>query len=99
MKMVMCLDCNDVFNIIHQERKCFCGKTSGKYIDNLNIEIKGNCVPIGIHNTKLFQAIAMQKIEDKYQTQANNAACCPEGVNISAWIIPKCAKSVKISNS
>jgi hypothetical protein len=78
----------DVFNLTMTEKTCSCGKSSGKYIDNLNAEIKGNCKGIGFANNKFKIAYHLQKIEDDAQS------CC-DGVEFTAFFIPESAKSIR----
>jgi hypothetical protein len=61
MKLLFCNDCLSVFslspNII---KKCDCGNSEGKYSDNLNAVYKGNCIPLGFHNTEFINALKTQ---------------------------------------
>lgn len=93
MKLLLCLDCSDIFLLIKEERKCKCGKTKGKYVDDLNAEISGNCNPIGFANNSFIEALKMQIIENKYYDK-NKDTCC-NGIEFKAFIIPDWAKSVK----
>ena len=50
MKLLRCNNCQDIFNLRRQEKTCSCGESKGKYIDNRNAEISGDCDLIGIDN-------------------------------------------------
>ena len=72
---------------------CKCVETSGKYIDDLNAEIKGECMPIGFANSSFIKALKRQKTENNYY-DGNKDTCC-KGQEFTAFIIPAWAKSVK----
>lgn len=92
MKLLLCLKCSDIFSLrTEKERTCLCGSTKGKYIDNLNAEISGPCMPIGFANSSFLQALKMQRIENFHQKEPT---CC-EGVDFIAFFIHNCASSIK----
>lgn len=93
MKLLLCLDCYDIFLLTREVRSCKCGNTTGRYIDSLNAEISGNCNPIGIANTSFAKALRIQQIENK-NYDGNKDTCC-EGARFEAFIIPDWAKSIK----
>lgn len=76
MKLLRCTECLDVFNLTMQEKACSCGKTKGKYIDNLYAQYSGPCAPIGFDNNTFYNAIRNQSQEGS-------------GVEFLAFIIPK----------
>ena len=57
MKLILCDSCHDVVRLFEEERKCKCGKSGGKYIDNVNAVIWGNCAPIGFDNHSVAKVI------------------------------------------
>lgn len=91
MKLLMCLDCGDVFNLTMKVKTCGCGKTMGQYIDNLNAEYSGNCQPIGFSNGSFRDAIKVQRVENK-KTKPKNECC--KGVEFTAFFIPNAASSL-----
>lgn len=91
MKLLYCLDCGDLFNLTSKDKACGCGKTKGKYIDNLNAEYEGNAQPIGIANGSFRTAYLIQGEEDKIKKPKNE--CC-KGVEFDAFFIPKQATSL-----
>lgn len=60
MKLLYCTECKDVFRMFFEERSCFCGKTKGNYIDNLNAVFSGPAIPLGFHNTFFYNALENQ---------------------------------------
>jgi hypothetical protein len=61
MKLLLCLNCNDVFSLGPELKTCSCGETKGQYIDSVNAVYEGNnAKPIGISNTSLKEAILNQ---------------------------------------
>lgn len=84
MKLLMCLHCHDIFNLNLDEKTCRCGKTKGKYIDELHAEYSGeHAIPLGFTNTSLIKAI---------QNQPEDGL----GETFTAFVIPKkCATFVK----
>lgn len=79
MKLLLCTECGDIFNLSYEVRQCTCGKTSGKYIDNLNAEYYGG-TPLGFDNRTLVEAI---------KQQPNDGL----GRNFTAFVIPKQCKT------
>ncbi len=64
MKLLCCLECKDVFSLSFTEKKCSCGKTTGKYLDVMNAEYKGPCVPLGFANSSFIEAVKNQPEKD-----------------------------------
>lgn len=91
MKLLMCLDCMSIFNITYNEKSCTCGNTTGKYIDDINVEIKGNCKAIGFANTSFKDAYKLQTLIDNNQN-GKQSNC--NGEEFIAFFIPKYTKSV-----
>ncbi|WP_096187064.1 hypothetical protein [Evansella halocellulosilytica] len=61
MKLLLCLECNDIFSLDLKMKKCSCAKTKGRYIDNLNAIYEGDsAMPIGFSNPSLKEAILNQ---------------------------------------
>lgn len=58
MKLLLCLECNDIFSLDLKKKKCSCGKTKGQYIDHLNAIYEGDsALPIGISNPSFREAV------------------------------------------
>ena len=59
MKLLFCKNCTDIFSISTTKTKsCSCGKTKGKYLDNINAVYTGQfAVPMGISNPSFISAL------------------------------------------
>lgn len=57
MKLLLCIECSDVFSLTYDEKKCGCGKTSGKYVDKLNATYSGSAIPLGFNNRSLIDSV------------------------------------------
>lgn len=81
MKLLMCLECNDIFNLDLSEKSCRCGRSKGKYINQQLAEYTGkSAVPLGFSNPSLIQAIKEQPKEGM-------------GKEFAAFVIPKNCKT------
>ncbi|MFP4019735.1 MAG: hypothetical protein ACLFUH_10865 [Bacteroidales bacterium] len=77
MKLIFCKECEDIVRLIPEEtRYCQCGKSSGKYTDNLYAWYSGPCIPIGIANSSLAEALTNQPESG-------------DGKKFNAFVIPK----------
>lgn len=77
MKLLMCLECNDIFNLDMSETSCRCGSSKGKYINQQLAEYTGkSAVPLGFSNPSFIQAIKDQPNEGM-------------GKEFNAFVIPK----------
>lgn len=84
MKLLMCTNCMDVFNLKMEEKKCSCGKTRGKYLDEIQAVFSGPAIPMGFTNSSLIKAVNNQPLEG-------------QGELFTAFVIPKsCNTFVKI---
>jgi hypothetical protein len=65
MKLLVCLECQDVFNLRYETKACSCGKSSGKYFeDGLHAEYQGPCLPLGFANSSFIKALKEQPQRD-----------------------------------
>jgi hypothetical protein len=62
MKLLLCKKCQDIFKLQDELKYCNCKESSGKYLDKLNAVYSGPCIPIGIDNRSLLQAIKNQPL-------------------------------------
>lgn len=78
MKLLVCLECHDIFNLREDKTKsCSCGKSSGKYRqDGLHADYQGPCLPLGVNNGSLVHAM---------QNQPESGM----GKEFNAFVIPK----------
>lgn len=81
IKLFFCPFCKDILALRKQYRSCECGRSGGKYIDNLNAEITGEAIPLGINNMSLGTAIGLQPITGW-------------GRRFEAFVIPKICATV-----
>lgn len=88
MKLLLCLDCDDIFNLGYELKICSCGATKGKYTDEINAIYSGsNAIPLGFTNDSFKQAIKDQK------------EVFPLGERFTAFVIPKnCETFIKETN-
>jgi hypothetical protein len=84
MKLVFCLECQDLFKLSYELRACKCGKCCGKYEqDGAHAVTNGEGICVAISNPSLWGSIS-----------ALEAGCGPDrpgphgGYNIEAWIRP-----------
>ena len=93
MKLVLCPECSDVFKLDFKMRKCKCGKTKGKYIDNLKAEVSKNAISIAIGNGSLEEAWhRMILIKKNTKNKATREAYII-GANITfTWVRPNSGK-------
>ena len=57
MKLIFCELCHDIFKLLPIYRECSCGKSGGVYLDDVNAEISGPCVPLGITDHSFVHAL------------------------------------------
>jgi hypothetical protein len=87
MKLILCVECEDVFKLGKRKKRCKCRKSWGKYDkDGYNATYGGkHAVPIGFANLSLVRAINHQPKE------------AGPGMRFDAFVIPKeCSTFVKI---
>jgi len=56
MKLLNCMECDDIVALTHRKRRCRCKKSSGKYINDLEVEYEGPSRIIGIDNRSYITA-------------------------------------------
>lgn len=74
MKLLLCPECSDIFNLQAHVKTCGCGQACGQYIDNINAVYSGG-IPLGFANSTFFRALEAQP-----QTG--------DGVTFTAFVIP-----------
>lgn len=57
MKLIFCTECHDIVKLHSDPTACMCGKSGGRYVDDLNAEIYGKAVPLGIANGSFVRAL------------------------------------------
>lgn len=58
MKLLLCHQCGDVFNLKAELKSCACGLVKGRYINDLEAVVNGEGTSLAIGNGSLHQAIA-----------------------------------------
>jgi len=87
MKLVLCKNCQDVIRLFDEYRFCKCGKSGGRYIDDVVAVYWGtHAIPLGFDNGSLSMAVINQPPQN-----------APTGECFTAFIIPKqCRTFAKI---
>lgn len=81
MKLLFCKNCEDVFKLHSEIKKCKCGLTYGRYLDENNGEYYGEyAIPLGFNNYNFATGIINQPLFGR-------------GLVFEAFIIPKTCKS------
>lgn len=57
MKLIFCPKCEDVTKLLSEYRSCRCGRSGGKYTDDLNAIINGDAIPLGFSNPSFVEAL------------------------------------------
>lgn len=97
MKLLLCTKCSDVVALrTSHERKCECGLSGGKYIDELNAEYWGPSYLLGFANSSLIDALRAQMREgDLNETMGGFYGKEKKGRDFTAFVIPESASSIK----
>lgn len=82
MKLIFCPECQDVRKIDHTKVVCFCGASSGKYIDDINAVISGSAIPLGFDNYAFAKALIRRPTEGM-------------GRRFQAFVIPKICPTIE----
>lgn len=100
MKLLFCLNCGDVMSLRTQHsRECECGAVSGRYIDDLNVEVTGNPIVLGFANQSFLNAVRIQLARgDSLETMDYAGGKVTKGRSFEAFVIPESANSVKRVN-
>lgn len=66
MKLLICFKCQDIFKLRTEEmRHCFCGESSGRYVDRENAVVSGPCASMAIGNGSLDRALMTLAVHGK----------------------------------
>lgn len=66
MKLILCKECSDVFKLDAQPRTCKCGRSRGRYVDDLYAVYTGkSAIPLGILNGSLVRSVRSASHEFK----------------------------------
>ena len=61
VKLIYCRECTELVRLRAVMCTCPCGKSSGRYINDIEAEISGPCIPIGIDNSGFMAAVKNPK--------------------------------------
>lgn len=72
MKLILCIQCNDVIKLQRDEiRYCKCKSSSGMYLNNMHGIYSGQfCIPLGIDNLSLMKSIQRRDMSSKNNFEA-----------------------------
>ena len=83
MKLLMCGRCQDVFKLQLELRACACGRTRGRYLDDLNAEYAGDAaLPIGFDNPSLVYAV-------------HHRPTTGDGLEFTAFVVPRACETFR----
>ena len=85
MKLIYCPECKSITSLSRVPKFCDCKLSGGWYRDNLNAEIWGNAIPLGINNTSFLSALQHRPKEGL-------------GKAFTAFVIPKKCSTVRETN-
>ena len=89
MKLLLCKECHDIFNLkVGEIKQCSCGKVKGMYTDNLNAWHVGG-VPLCIANGSLREAMSTQVDMDHNEPDEFY------GTGFHAWVCPRNSTTFK----
>lgn len=87
MKLLMCLDCGDVFNLNFSAKSCSCGKVKGQYVNQRDAVVNGEGVSLAIGNGSLRDAIwALADMKEDFRDKGDPWARHP--TSLVAWVRP-----------
>ena len=68
MKLLLCPDCHDMHALSRTKRHCVCGRSWGRYTDDIMAEVGGSGLVVGLLNGGADAAIEAREIEpgDQY---------------------------------
>ena len=104
MKLMLCITCNQVFNLSPDRyRECDGGHCGGEYVDSINAEVWGDpkkTFVLGFGNGTVVEALRDQLAHgDRPPCHMPGYGVTSPGREFDAFIIPESAKSVKRSSN
>lgn len=57
MKLILCYTCQSITGLSDEVRTCVCGRSQATYLDGRNAIYSGPCIPLGIDNNGLVEAV------------------------------------------
>ena len=72
MKLLRCNECRDVVSLRMEPRVCFCGKSSGHYLeDGWTAVVSGPCITLGMDNHSFAKARTAAKEGNQLNSSRN----------------------------
>lgn len=88
MKLLTCPHCQDVFSLRFEERRCECGRVSGRYeSDGRTARTNGEGVSIAIGNGS-FWAAAGEAMFREREDETRDRAYYQEERSVLCWVRP-----------
>jgi hypothetical protein len=53
VKMLHCLECGDLVRLYRAPRRCHCGRSTGRYVNDTHVALVGPCRALGIDSGEL----------------------------------------------
>lgn len=60
MKLLFCNNCQSIFSLSYNLKRCDCRETSGRYIDKLNAKYSGPATMLGFSNSEFQEALGFK---------------------------------------
>lgn len=70
MKLLNCVACHDVVKLQKRIRKCACGKSKGKYVDDLYATYSGPARILGFNNFEYVRTLKIKPTLDRFGMSA-----------------------------
>lgn len=95
MKLLLCLECQDVIKLHDTSRYCICGK-SGGYTDSMGFVAKyhGPAMILGLGNSTLAEAIRETNTDVEFDRKRPMIHGNPLGHEFDAWVVPPSSKAI-----
>jgi len=84
MKLIFCNECHDIVSMRYELRSCDCGRSQGRYVDEVHLEYSGPCRVLGFANKSFASALS-------YHQHNGNT----KGIVFKSFVIPSHAESIK----
>lgn len=98
MKLLCCVQCNEIFSLGHKYRQCAGGHGGGQYVGDLNARFWGarrDIVPIGFANYSFSEAARAQyQVGDLAKTFSYGGEMVSPGREFKAFIMPDATPSI-----
>ncbi len=75
MKLLLCEECHDIVALKRNQRECACGKSWGRYLNSLRVEVGGKALVIGLDNFQLARVLDLRQLYPD------------DNLTIAAWIM------------